>query len=343
MKELSENSITPVVQGSTIYDVAEVAAVSITTVSRFLNSPEKVNAQTSRKIREAIDKLSYIPHGNTGSKSKRQVGRIGVITPFFPAPSFVQRLQGMTAVLRQHHCELVIYTVDSPEQLDEYLHSIPFAKRLDGVIIMSMQIDPAASSRLDRAGLPVVLVEQSHPSFSGVECDNRLGGALAARHFLDKGYLPCGFVGEALVPPYSLRPSEVRWQGYEEALKQAGVLVAPQHVALGETTVDSGYALGRKLLDRADRPRALFAMSDLQAIGLLKAARELGLAVPGDVALLGFDDIEAAGWLGLSTVSQNLAESGRLAAELLMSRIREPQRPQQLIHLKVEVIPRSTT
>jgi LacI family transcriptional regulator len=338
-----KKSTTPVSSGSTIYDVAELAEVSISTVSRLLNHPDKVNEATRAKVQHAMDRLAYIPHGNTGTKAERRVGRIGVLTPFSPAPSFVQRLQGMTPVFRQAHCEMVIYTVESSDQLEDYLRSVPFQKRLDGLIIMSMRIAEADFHRLADAGVEVVLIENHHPLFSGVEADNIRGGALAAGHFLEKGLWPCAFVGEKVQPQYSLRPSELRWQGYRSALAEAGHPVSGAHVRLGEGTVADGNRMGRELLASADRPRAVFAMSDLQAIGLLKAARDLGLRVPQDVAVLGFDDIEAAEYLDLSTVSQSLNESGRVAAELLIGRIREPGRPLQTVQLKVAVVPRATT
>lgn len=329
--------------GSTIYDVAEQSGVSISTVSRFLNNPEKVNATTREKIQATMDRLAYIPHGNSGTKAKRQVGRIGVLTPFFPAPSFVQRLQGMTGVFRQAHCEMVIYTVDSPAQLREYLHSIPFSKRLDGLVILSMKVSDADVQRLVHAGVELVLVEQHHPLASSVEADNLRGGGLAAQHFLDRGYQSFGFVGEKIYPPYSLHASEPRLEGYQRTLEKAGLTLESRHIRLGEVTVDDGFRMGTELLSAADRPRALFAMSDLQAIGVVRAARKLGLKVPEEVAIMGFDDIEAASYVDLSTVSQSLNESGRLAAELLVARIREPGRPLQTVQLKVAVVARSTT
>lgn len=333
----------PVRPGSTIYDVAQTAEVSITTVSRYLNNPAKVNPDTGRRIQAAMDSLAYIPHGNTGAKVRRQVGRIGVLTPFFPAPSFVQRLQGMIPVFRQAGCEVLIYTVDSPEQLREYLQSIVFAKRLDGLVVLSMRLADDDVKKLAQSGLEVVLVEQHHPLFSGVEADNVAGGALAARHFLEKGYFPCGFLGENVQLPYSLHPSQRRWEGYSQTLAEGGQPVDPAHVRLGEGTVADARRLALDLLGSADRPRAVFAQSDLQAIGVLKAAQHLGLRVPQDLALIGFDDIEAADYLDLSTVSQALSESGKMAAELLVERIRFPGQPVRNLQLNVAVVPRATT
>src|SRR5208283_2824460 len=280
--------------GSTIYGVAAQAGVSISTVSRFLNSPEKVNAETARRIKLSMDQLDYFPHGNAGKRAYRSIRRVGVLTPFFPAPSFVQRMQGMIAVFREAHCEMVICTVDTPEQLSEYLHSISFLCRFDGLIIMSMHLGDEDSSRLVESGLHVVVIESVNPRFTSVETDNVLGGRLAAQCFLEKGYLPCAFIGEQTSLPYSLQPSSSR-------------------------------------------------LSGLQAIGVLKAARQRSIAVPGALAVLGFDDIEAASYVDLSTVSQSLEESGRVAAQLLIDGIREPGRPRQRVHLDVRILERETT
>lgn len=339
---MKKNS-TPLTPGSTIYDVASQAGVSITTVSRYLNNPEKVNTETALRVQAAMDRLAYIPHGNTGSKASRQVGRVAVLTPFFPAPSFVQRLQGMTPVFRQAHCEMVIYTIDEPGQLTELLRSMPFAKRFDGLVVMAMRVTDEEASRLAAAGLQVVLVENHHPLFCGVEADNAVGGALAARHLVERGYTSFGFLGDTNDLAYSLHPGDLRLAGYRGALAEAGFSLADRHVLKGEPTVADGLRMGLELLAGPDRPRAVFAMSDLLAIGLLKAARQTGLRVPEDLAVVGFDDIEAADYMELTTVSQALYESGRLAAELLVGRIREPERPLQTAQLKVSVVVRSTT
>jgi LacI family transcriptional regulator len=114
-------------------------------------------------------------------------------------------------------------------------------------------------------------------------------------------------------------------------------------IRAGKVSVDDACRMAGELLDLPEPPRSIFAMSDLQAIGVLKAARQRSLAVPGALAVLGFDDIEAAGYMDLSTVSQSLEESGRVAAQLLIDSIREPGRPRQRVHLDVRVVERETT
>jgi LacI family transcriptional regulator len=133
----------------TIYDVAQKAGVSITTVSRVLNAPDKVNPETRERILTAIDALGFTPKAEARARALRQTGRIGVITPFFTAPSFVQRLRGIASALTKENYELVIYAVESAAHLASYLASLPLTGNLDGLIIMSL---PNPGLRLTRDG-----------------------------------------------------------------------------------------------------------------------------------------------------------------------------------------------
>jgi LacI family transcriptional regulator len=328
---------------STIYTVAEQAGVSISTVSRFLNAPGKVNAETALRIQSSMNQLDYIPHGHVGSRVHRNLRRIGVLSPFFTAPSFVQRMQGMSEVFRNAECEMVVCAVDSPEQLSLYLRSVSFLRRFEGLIVISMRIAEEDARRLLGLGLHAVVIESLNPVFSSVDADNVLGGRLAAQCFIDKGYLPCAFLGEQPPPPYSLQPSATRLEGFRQALEAAGHVLSPDFVRTGEVSVDDACRMAGELLDLPTPPRAIFAMSDLMAIGVLKAARMRGIAVPRSLAVLGFDDIDAADYMGLSTVSQSLVESGRVAARLLIDQIQVAQRPLQRVHLEVRLIERETT
>ncbi len=325
---------------ATIYDVAEKAGVSISTISRYLNNPSAVARATGERIHSVMEDLSYIRQGNTGTRQSRQTRRIGVLAPFFPAPSFIERMQGMTPVLHEENCEMLVYSIDSPEQLSKYVRTGFFERRLDGIIVMAMLLDDEVSRRLHHAGLQVVLIEQHNPHFCSIECDNIKGGVLAAEYFLGKGYESFGYIGQSIALPYSLQPSELRVKGFEDGLLAAGHALEKEFVRLGEVSVDGGFRMAMDLLSKPVRPRALFVMSDLQAFGAMKAARKLSLRLPEDVAILGFDDIEAADYMELTTISQSLKESGRLAAELLLGRIEEPERPLQNIQLRVSVVER---
>src|SRR6476660_9223103 len=132
----------------TIYDVAKHAGVSITTVSRMLNTPEKVNTDTREKVLAAIDALDFVPKAEARARAMQQTGRIGVITPFFTAPSFIQRLRGIAETLSPQNYELVIYTVDSINHLQGYLSSLPLTSNLDGLIVLSLQVGDTEVRRL---------------------------------------------------------------------------------------------------------------------------------------------------------------------------------------------------
>src|SRR5512138_3507187 len=147
----------------TIYDVAKHAGVSITTVSRMLNEPERVNSETRKRVLASIDLLGFVPKAEARARAMQKNGRIGVITPFLTAPSFIQRLRGIAGALSPKNFELVIYTIDSTERLLRYLSTLPLTGNLDGLIILSLPVGDADVQRFIEHELPTVLVEYPHP------------------------------------------------------------------------------------------------------------------------------------------------------------------------------------
>jgi len=332
------------VKRATIYDVANEAGVSITTVSRFLNSSESVKEDTADNIARAMDKLDYVRQGNAGTRASRSVGRIGVLTPFFPAPSFVERLRGIIIPLREQNFEVVIYTIEGPEQLDEYLGSVPFTRRIDGLILMSVHLTEEQNRLLKASDLHVVMIESDDENYSRVLADDYRGGKLAADLFISKGYLPSVYLGDKNQNlSYSCHPSETRYKGFTETLTQSGFSLTEDAVIESDTTVEDAHRVFASYLDAGNRPRSVFAMCDLQAIGVMKAARERKIKIPDELAILGFDDIESADWLDLSTISQHLGDSGRIAAGLLLDMISGKGISIQKINLQVGLNERSTT
>ncbi|MDC7226811.1 MAG: LacI family DNA-binding transcriptional regulator [Spirochaetales bacterium] len=328
----------------TIYDVANEAGVSITTVSRFLNNPNNVKDSTGDRIAEAMDKLDYIPQGNTGTRAKRSVGRIGVLTPFFPMPSFVARLDGVIPPLREANYEVIIYTIENPEQLDEYLTSVPFTRRIDGLILISVHLTEDQHRILSASGLDIVMIESDDENYSRVLADDFRGGQTAADLFLKKNYLPCAYFGDINNNlSYSCHPSESRLIAFSERLKQGGYQIEDKFILESRTTVDEARRVFSELLAKGERPRAIFAMSDLHAIGVLKAAKDFDIKVPEELAILGFDDIEAADWMELSTITQHLLDSGRIAAGLLLEKMSGKVETIQKVNLQIGLIERSTT
>jgi DNA-binding LacI/PurR family transcriptional regulator len=325
-----------------IFDVAELSGFSISTVSRVINTPEKVNINTRKSVYEAIDKLGFVPQAEARARALRLTGRIGVITPFFTAPSFVQRLRGIAASLSPENYELVVYTVDSNNRLQSYLSSLPLTGNLNGLVVISLPITDADANRLVEHNLPTVLIEFPHPLINSVEIDDVEGGRMAAEYLLEKGHRRIAFLGDTDLPEYSIHPVSLRLKGFRQALSAAQIEVPKEFVRLAPYDQEEACMFAKELLTMDNPPTAFFAATDYQALGILKAVRQLGLKIPGQIAVIGFDDLDMAKYEDLTTVRQHLDESGRIAIEILLSHINDPDRPVQHITLPLKVINRLT-
>ena len=327
---------------ATVYDVARHAKVSIATVSRVLNTPEKVNAATRARVIAAIDALGFVPNAEATARARKTSGRVGVLAPFFTYPSFVERLRGVAAALAGTSYEFVVYAVDGASQRDASLASIVVTRRVDGLVIMALPFDNDMARRLVDARIEAALVEFSHNGFNSIEIDDAEGGRLAAEHFLATGRRRCAFVGDSELPDYAIHPSDTRLAGYRRALAAAGCCLPDEYIAVAPHGLETARQGTLRLLDLPRPPDAIFAASDTQAMGALKAARDRGLKVPDDLAVIGFDDIEVSAYIGLTTIRQPLQESGRIAVELVLSRLADPTRPVQHVRLPLSLVVRET-
>jgi LacI family transcriptional regulator len=326
----------------TIYDVAKRAGVSITTVSRMLNTPDKVNAGTREKVLTAIDALGFVPKAEARARAMQHTGRIGVISPFFTAPSFIQRLRGIAETLSPRNYELIVYTVDSNDHLQGYLSSLPLTGNLDGLIILSLPIGDAEARRLIDHNLPTVLIEYPHPRMNCVEIADVEGGHMAAAYLLEKGHRRIAFLGDTNLPEYAIHPVGLRLNGFRQTLKKARIKLPDEFVRLAPYSQEQTRQAAKELLNLPDPPTAIFAATDFQALGVLKAARQLNIRVPEQLAVIGFDDLDIAEYVDLTTISQHLDESGRLAVEILLAQIESPARPPRHVKLPLTLIERQT-
>lgn len=326
----------------TIYDVAEKSGISISTISRVLNNPEKVNPETRALVLDAIDKLGFVPKAEARARALSKTNRIGVITSFFTAPSFAQRLRGVAAALAAANYELVIYTVDSFDRLQGYFSSIPFTGNLDGLIVMSLPIQKKDAQRLIEHGLETVLIEYSHPELNCIEINDLQGGQMATEYLLGKGHRRIAFVGDKEPHDFEIHPAGLRLKGFQQALKTAKVNIPGEYIRLFENTQAAAMQATRELLSLPTPPTAIFAAADLQALSVLKVAREMGVKVPEQLAVIGFDDIDTAEFMDLTTIRQHLDESGKLAVEILLAHLADPTRPPQHVNLPLTLVERQT-
>jgi LacI family transcriptional regulator len=327
----------------TIYDVAKKAGVGVTTVSRVLNNPRLVSVVTRGKVMAAVTQLGFVPKAEASVLARKHVGSIGIVLPFFTSPSYVQRMRGIAAGLNGSKYELVVYTVDDRAQLDEYLDVLPLWKRLDGIILMSMPLTERQTAHLQEHGMDVVCIEFGHPHFCSIEVDNLEGGKIAARHLIERGRRRFAFIGELGIPDYIIHLSDLRLEGFAQGLREAGFDLPEAYVSRRPYSREGVADQVTEILDRDPPPDAVFTYSDLIAADVLRAARRRGLRIPEDLAVIGFDGTDLADFLELTTIDQRLDESGRLAAELLMTRISAHGRPPQNIRLTLTLAVRGST
>ena len=327
----------------TIYDVAERAGVSISTVSKSLNAPARVRPATRQRVMAAVDELGFVPRSEALARARKGVGRVGVVAPLTTYPSFETRLRGVLDALRDRSFELVVYDQASLTVRRDYLASLPLSDRLDGVIVMSLQFDDTVAERLLSRELPTVLVEFARPGFSSVRVDDVEGGRLAAEHLASLGHRRCAFIGESTMSAEIDIEAAHRVDGFRSGLQTAGIALPDAYVSLGSYGMDEARRQAHLLLDLGDPPTAILAHSDVQAAGVLMAVKDRGLRCPEDVAVVGFDDLDFAEYLGLTTIAQPLRESGRVAADLLLARIADPTTSIQDIFLPLRLVRRDTT
>jgi DNA-binding LacI/PurR family transcriptional regulator len=326
----------------TIRDVARHAGVSVATVSRVLNDIPIVRTEMRERVRDAIAELGYRPSSTARSLSLGRTLAIGVVAPFFATPSVVERLRGVSERAGRRGYALMLFDVETPAQRADAFRDFARPDRIDGLLVISLPVADAEVAALERDGLPVVMVDIGHPRVPHVVIDDARGGELAAEHLAARGHRRIGFVGDVPANAFGFTSSEERRRGFRRGLRAAGVEPVSDLEYLGRHGRAEARALAHAMLCRADRPTAVFAASDVQAVGVLEAARALDLRVPEDVAVVGFDDTEIAAAVGLSTVRQPLRHSGARAADLLLAAIEGGRPPAEELE-PLRVVARRTT
>ena len=328
----------------TIADVAAHAGVGAGTVSRVLNGSPRVSERTRTRVLNAIEVLDYRPSPLARGLSRGRCQTLGVVVPFFTHASAVERLRGVVAALDGSRYDLVLFNVESPVHRDEHFAALTRRDRADGLLIMSLPPPPKSLARLADAGVPIVLLDTSGKGVSVVLTDDVEGGRMATRHLLALGHERIAFIGDDPDDPLGFTAGTNREGGYRQTMAEAGLTVPDGYVRHGPHVRSVARRLTEQLLARRDRPTAVFASSDVQALGVLEAARAADLDVPGDVSVVGFDDVEVLGYAGLTTVRQPLFESGQLAARLLLDALEDEHRAEPSEHeLELELVERSTT
>jgi LacI family transcriptional regulator len=305
----------------TITDVARAAGVSIKTVSRVINAAGYVRDATRHRVARAIQRLGYRPNalarGLVTGRS-RSIGLViaDVVNPFFPplvrAVEDVAAARGYTVILAD---------TDEDAARERGALSVLLEKQVDGLILCASRVRAGLLRRIADSGVPLAMINRalSHPRAIGVVADGVVGGRLATEHLLRLGHTRIAY----LAGPRASASNRNRFRGYRDALAARGIPFQPSLVAGGVPSLAGGMEAMASLLAAAPGPTAVFAFDDLMALGALAELRRRRIRVPEDMALVGYDNIDLAGFIdpALTTVDQPKAQMGQLAATLLLDLI----------------------
>ena len=328
---------------SSARDVARLAGVSTATVSRALNLPDTVDPATLARVRAAIDKLRYVPHGAARALRSRKSDMIGAVVPSFDYALYARTTSALQreADARGYALVLAAHYYDLPTEVRVTRQMVQHG--VDAFVFVGLDHDAELFSLLDRYGRPYVLtwgVDASglHPS---IGFDNRAATYAMTRHLLDLGHRRFALIS---APTAGNDRSRERGAGVRAALEAAGLSLADADVRYGRIALDSGTAAMRELLARRPRPTAVIATNDVFAVGAMLACREAGVRVPGDVSITGVDDTDlgATQTPGLTSIRTPIVEIGRAAALQLVARLEG--RPADLAQqLPFELVRRGST
>jgi DNA-binding LacI/PurR family transcriptional regulator len=334
----------------TIRDVARLASVGRGTVSRVLNDSPRVDPRTRERVQRAIAELDFVPSATARRLKTGRTDAIGVVVPFLTRPSIVERLRGIEAALTSTPFDLVVFNIETPERRETVIRHLARRDRVDGLIFVSLSPNSGELDWMVRTGLPTVLVDGYHRALSRVVIDDVAGGRLATTYLLELGHRRIAFIGDdpkrrddVAKTAFKFSPARLRRIGMKAALQAAGLSLDPLYVRTGGIPRDTARRVAVELLSLPVAPTAILCGSDIEALGVLDAARLMGVAVPDGLSVMGYDDIEIAGDLGLSTIHQPLYESGRRGIALLLDAMNGGEGRPIREQLQVELVVRATT
>ena len=306
----------------TIKDIARVTGVSVATVSRALRDLPYVAPATRSRVIEAAAELEYEAHPQAARLVSGRTWTIGVVAPQFGTWFPFRALGGINSVFAEAGYDVLISMMSAPGDRRRFLEDArSFCRRVDGIVLIDTFVSVEGDSAEAFFDRPVVAVGERLKGASSITIDNRLAARRAVEHLIELGHERIGLIAGPHLPDLPTPVPEQRRLGYGDALRAHGLPVEPELAVSGEWTAAGGGAALSTLLDSSEPPTAAFCMSDEMAFGVLRAAARRGLAVPGDLAVIGFDDHDLAGALGLSTMRQAVDEMGVRAAATMMALI----------------------
>jgi DNA-binding LacI/PurR family transcriptional regulator len=328
---------------ATIRDVAKRANVGVGTVSRVLNDSPAVREETRQRVVAAIEALDFTPNPIARRLSTGQTLTIGVVLPYLTMPSYIERLRGVQSVLDNSKYDLVLFDIEHSSQRDAYFQKLSLRSRVDGVLLISLPPTDEQAEIISNSYLPTVLIDGNHQDLCCVYPDDVQGGRIATQHLIDLGHRKIGYLSDYLNTPF--HPSmRLRYQGFRETLADENIPYNPKYHIEGERGRINAREMAKQMLSLDDAPTAIFAASDTQAIGIIDIAQEMGIRIPEDLSVIGYDDIRDAAYVNLTTIDQHLVQSGIEGAKMLLNLVGNSDRIDRCKQtISVDLIVRGTT
>ncbi len=303
----------------TLSDIAEAAGVSKATVSKVLNGRSDVAAETRERVAALLKKHNYLA---PGGRRARRSGLVDLVIGGLDSPWAVEILRGVESECASRGVGVVVSRVRADDARPPSWTSLTVRHHSDGVILVTSRITRQQRAQIQRAGVGLVVIDPvdlPDTDLVSVGATNWAGGLTATEHLIGLGHRRIAVISG----PQAMLCSQARIDGYRAALERAGIEVDRSLIRHGDFLHEGGFTAARELLALPDRPTAIFAGSDLQAMGVYEAARQARLGIPGDLSVVGFDDLPICQWMSppLTTIRQPLEEMGRIAARTLFQQL----------------------
>ncbi len=326
----------------TIADVAERAGVGVGTVSRVLNESPLVSDRTRARVLAVIEEMNYRPSFLARGLSTGTAGVLAAVVQRMTTPSALQRLRGILDVSSAAGFDVILHNVSSIDDYRDHVRDLLRPDRCAGGLLVSIKPDDEDVRSLAENSVPVVIVDGQLPGLSSLYVDDELGGRMATEHLIELGHKRIAFVGD-WEDHVGFRPTAMRRTGYRKAMTDAGLDVPDHYIKTGPHEHPVTLAATNELLDLGKPPTAVVASADSHAMVISQGARARGVRVPEDLSVIGYDDLEIAEHLSISTIRQPLYESGTRGARMLLELVQAETRSPQHVELPLELIARGST
>ncbi len=324
---------------ATIQDVAKAAGVSASTVSRAINGKSDVAKETQDRIHLIVEELNFTTNLAARSMRSRKKNLIGLVMPDIAYPFAVEVMKGVNRAIAESEFDLLVYTTGNVRKSGRAYAERKYVSLLtnsisDGVIIVA----PVVGDFNTDDHIVFIDPVMRYPSHPSVHATNYHGSLAAMEYLIGLGHRRIGYIGGRI----ELESSNRRLLGYRDALTNANIPIDEKLITSGDFTTETGISSSRTLLSLPDRPTAIFASNDQMAMGVFQLAEEMGLRIPEDLSLVGFDNIPESKYLGLTTVDQFVSELGYMGTQMLIKMIKGIPLEQDTYRMQTELVIRNS-